>query len=138
MDSDEKEIRQLIATWMAATKAGDIDTVLSLMSEDVVFLTPGRAPMVGKASFAAATKGQSGEGSPQFDGKSEIQEIRVLGEWAFMWTKLTVVVTPPGGGEPMTRTGHTLSVLKKESSKWVLTRDANMLAPVPQSDAAPG
>jgi uncharacterized protein (TIGR02246 family) len=129
MDNDEKQIRQLIATWMAATKAGDIDTVLTLMSEDVVFLTPGREPMVGKASFAAATKGQSSEGSPQFDGTSDIQEIRVLGEWAFLWTKLTVIVTPPGGGSPMTRAGNTLSILKKENGKWVLTRDANMLSP---------
>ena len=35
MQSDEQEIRQLVATWMAATKAGDIETVLSLMAEDV-------------------------------------------------------------------------------------------------------
>ena len=42
MGNDEQEIRQLVATWMAATKAGDIDTVLSLMSDDVVFLVTGR------------------------------------------------------------------------------------------------
>jgi uncharacterized protein (TIGR02246 family) len=50
MQSDEQEIRQLVATWMAATKAGDIDTVLPLMTEDVVFLLPGRPPMIGKRS----------------------------------------------------------------------------------------
>ena len=38
MPSDEQEIRQLISTWMTATKAGDIESVLKLMSEDVVFL----------------------------------------------------------------------------------------------------
>jgi ketosteroid isomerase-like protein len=48
-----------------------------------------------------------------------------------MWTKLTVVVTPPGGTQSMTRAGHTLSILKKQNGKWVLARDANMLAPVP-------
>lgn len=47
MHSDEREIRQLIATWMAATKAGDIETVLSLMAEDVVFLSAGQPPMIG-------------------------------------------------------------------------------------------
>jgi uncharacterized protein (TIGR02246 family) len=41
MSSDEQEIRNLVATWMAATKAGDIERVLSLMAEDVVFLLPG-------------------------------------------------------------------------------------------------
>ena len=44
MPSDEQEIRQLVATWIAATKVGDIETVLSLMAEDVVFLLPGRPP----------------------------------------------------------------------------------------------
>lgn len=54
MSSDEQEIRNLVATWMAATKAGDIERVLSLMAEDVVFLLPGQPPMIGKSAFAAA------------------------------------------------------------------------------------
>jgi uncharacterized protein (TIGR02246 family) len=45
MQSDEEQIRQLISTWHAATKAGDVDTVLSLIVGDVVFLVPGRPPM---------------------------------------------------------------------------------------------
>ena len=51
MASDEQQIRDLIATWMAATRAGDTETVLSLMTEDVVFLVPG-APSFGKRKFA--------------------------------------------------------------------------------------
>ncbi|HKN86573.1 MAG TPA: SgcJ/EcaC family oxidoreductase, partial [Nitrospiraceae bacterium] len=54
MQSNEEEIRELVATWITATKAGDIETVLSLMAEDVVFLMPGRPPMIGKSAFAAA------------------------------------------------------------------------------------
>lgn len=54
MINDEQEIRQLVATWMAATKAGEIETVLGLMADDVVFLLPGRPPMIGKSTFAAA------------------------------------------------------------------------------------
>jgi uncharacterized protein (TIGR02246 family) len=130
MSKDEQEIRQLIATWMSATKSGDVDTVLSLMSDDVVFLLPGRSPMR-KSDFAAAAKQQSGQASPDIDGTSEIQEIQVVGDWAFMWTRLKIVVTPTGGSNAMTRAGHTLSVLKKENGKWLLARDANMLAPVP-------
>lgn len=129
MSTDEQEIRQLVATWMSATKAGDTDTVLSLMSDDVVFLITGR-PIMRKADFAAAAKAQTGGEPPKFEGTSEIQEIKIFGDWAFMWTKLTVVVTPPGGSPPVTRAGHTLSILKKQNGKWVLARDANMLAPV--------
>jgi uncharacterized protein (TIGR02246 family) len=127
MQSDESEIRQLVATWMTATKAGDIETVLSLMADDVVFLIAGQPPMVGKTAFAAASHALSGQAAPKFDGTSEIQEVKVLGDWAFMWSKLTVVVIPPGGAQPMTRAGHTLSILKKQDGKWVLARDANML-----------
>jgi uncharacterized protein (TIGR02246 family) len=130
MQSDEQEIRQLVSTWMAASKAGDVDTVLSLMADDVVFLVPGQ-PVMRKADFAVAARSQASKDAPQFDGTSEIQEIQILGDWAFMWTKLTVVVTPPGGAQSMTRAGHTLSILKKQNGKWVLARDANMLAPVP-------
>ena len=54
MTSDEREIQAPVATWMAATRAGDLDTVLGLMAEDVVFLVHGREPMVGKAAYAAA------------------------------------------------------------------------------------
>ena len=130
MQSDEQEIRQLVSTWMDATKAGDVETVLSLMADDVVFLVPGQ-PVMRKADFAVAARAQSGQVVPQFDGTSEIQEIKILGDWAFMWTQLTVVVTPPGGAQSMTRAGYTLSILKKQNGKWVITRDANMLAPVP-------
>lgn len=130
MHSDEQEIRQLVSTWMAASKAGDVEKVLSLMADDVVFLVPGQ-PVMRKADFAAAARAHTGPDAPQFDGSSEIQEIKIFGDWAFMWTKLTVVTFPPGGGKTMTRAGHVLSVLKKENGKWVLARDANMLAPVP-------
>jgi uncharacterized protein (TIGR02246 family) len=132
MQNDEREIRNLVSTWMAATKAGDIETVLSLMAEDVVFLVAGRSPMIGKSAFASAAKTLSDQEAPQFDGTSVIQEIKVLGDWAYMWSKLAVVVTPPGGAPSITRAGHTLSILRKQNGKWVLARDANML--VAQSD----
>ena len=132
MQSDEQEIRQLVATWMAASKAGDVETVLRLMAEDVVFLVPGQ-PVMRKADFAAAATALSGQAAPRIEGTCDIQEIKVLGGWAFIWTELTVVATPPGGSQSMTRAGHTLSILKKEGGKWLLARDANLLAPVPPS-----
>jgi uncharacterized protein (TIGR02246 family) len=129
MERDEAEIRQLVATWMAATKAGDVETVLSLMTDDVVFLLPGQHSILGKPAFAAAARAQSHQAAPRIDGESEIREIKVLGDWAFMWSKLRVTVTPPGG-EPMKRAGFTLSILQKQNGRWLLARDANMLLPV--------
>ena len=126
MQNDEKEIRELVDTWMAATKGGDLEKVLDLMTDDVVFLVPGHAPF-GKSAFAEASKAQS-SASVEFDGKSEIQEIKVLRDWAFVLTKLAVSATQPGHGKPIVRSGHTLSVLHKQGGKWRVARDANLLA----------
>jgi uncharacterized protein (TIGR02246 family) len=127
MRGDEEKIRELVATWMAASKSGDIDTVLNLIADDVVFLVPGRPPMR-REEFAAASRSQAGSGGPRIDGVSEIQEIKVLGDWAFMWSKLTVTVTPHGS-VPVERAGHTLTILRREAGRWVIARDANLLAP---------
>jgi uncharacterized protein (TIGR02246 family) len=134
MQSDEDEIRQLVATWMSATKAGDIDTVLNLMADDAVFLVPGRPPMY-KSDFATAAKAQSNHAAPKFEGTNDIQEIKVLGDWAFMWAKLSVIATPPDGSPPIERAGHTLTVLSKMQGRWLLARDANLLALVQRPSA---
>ena len=66
MSDDERAIRELVAAWMAATKAGDHDRVLSLMTDDVVFMVPGREPF-GREAFAAASnisEGQPKSGNP--------------------------------------------------------------------------
>lgn len=128
LQNDEQEIRQLIATWMSASKAGDIDTVLSLMTDDVVFLLPGQ-PVMRKANFAEQAKKQVGPNAPTIDGQSDIQEIQICGEWAFTWAKLSVSITPPGAPKPLKRAGHTLTIFRKQNGQWKLARDANLLAP---------
>lgn len=127
MHNDEDAIRQLVARWMAATKAGDTHAVLELMTDDAVFLVPGRPPF-GKSAFAEAALAQSAS-AMQFDGCSEIEEIQVHGDCAFVRSHLTVVATPRDG-KPVTRAGHTLTVLRREQGHWKLARDANLLVTV--------
>ncbi len=106
MQDDEQAIRDLVNTWLT-----------------------GQTPMRGKAAFAAT---QSSLADIDMDASSEIQEIKVLGEWAYLWNKLSVVMTPKQGGSPVKRAGDILSILQKQNGKWVLFRDANMLVPVAQ------
>ena len=80
MDRDEQAIRSLVATWMQATADGDLDRVLALIADDVVFLGPGRPPMRGKEAFAAASRAV--EGKNRVEGSADIQEFRVFGDWA--------------------------------------------------------
>ena len=45
MASDEREIRTVHSVWIDAVNAGDLARLLTLVAEDVVFLTPGQAPV---------------------------------------------------------------------------------------------
>jgi len=123
MQDDERAIRDLVSAWITASNAGDIEKVLSLMADDVVFLVPGQKPMRKTDDVA----GQTALKDIVIEAKSEIQEIKVFGDWAYLWTKLSVVMTPRGGTQA-TRTGNTLSILQKRNGKRVLFRDPNMLA----------
>ena len=129
MNEDEKMIREVIATWMRATAEGDLDRVLQLMAEDVVFLIAGQAPMRGREAFEKASR--AAEGKFRFEGKADIQEIHVAGNHAYCWNHLSVTVTPLHSGLSSQRAGHILSVFRKEpDGRWVLFRDANMLTAV--------
>ena len=134
MTADENQIRQLVADWMAATQRGDHAAVLQMMTDDVVFLTPGNEPM-GKTDFEKATRAMAATGGPVIDGSSDIQEVVIAGDWAFLWSHLTVRVTLPNALSPTERTGHTLTVFRKQSGKWLLARDANLLV-APKQPAA--
>jgi uncharacterized protein (TIGR02246 family) len=126
MPDDKQLIRDLIETWMRETKAGNLEQVLKLMDEDIVFLLPGQPPMRGKEAFA---KSFPPPGKAKIDGKSDIQEIEILGDYAYCWNKLSVTVTPPDGKQ-IRRSGNILSIFRKKSDgSWVLYRDANMLTP---------
>jgi len=128
MNSDEADIRSLIATGLDASSRGDLGRVLELMAEDVVFLGPGRPPMRGREAFAAATR--AAEGRSRMEGRADVQEVRVLGDWAYSWTQLSVTIHPVAGGVPTRLEGPVLSVLRKTApGGWVIFRDANMLAP---------
>jgi uncharacterized protein (TIGR02246 family) len=123
MTDDEQAIRQLIERWMEASRRGDLDTVLSLMTDDVVFMVPGREPF-GKTEFASTSARMA---DAKVDGRSEVVELRVLGDWAWLRNRLDLTITPPNS-PPMHRSGYTLTLLRKEEDDhWRLARDANLV-----------
>ena len=123
MKDDERAIRQVVATWMAASQSGDLATILSLMTDDVIFMVPGEEPF-GKEAFAAASKGMR---NIQIEGSSEILELKVLSDWAFVRNRVEITATPPSGNT-IRRSGYTLTLLRKEiDGQWRLARDANLL-----------
>lgn len=125
--NDEQQIRDLITTWLRVSAEGDISQILSLMTEDVVFLVAGQPPMRGREAFAASFAGWQGKFS--LDTDCEIQEIQVSENLAYSWTRLSVTMTPVAGGPANRRSGNTLTVLRKDAEgTWQIFRDANLLS----------
>ena len=52
MSEDVRQIRELVGSWIAASNKRDLAALMDMMTDDVVFMTPGRPPF-GKAEFAA-------------------------------------------------------------------------------------
>jgi uncharacterized protein (TIGR02246 family) len=127
MSPDEMQIRELVRSWHVATEAGDTNAVLDLMTDDVVFLTPGRPPM-NKGQFAQLSAVPPGASRPNIALRQEIKEVTVSGEVAFLWSALSVRISAPEGAA-VGRNGHTLTVFKKVAGRWLLARDANLLSP---------
>ena len=122
MSPDERAIRELVDIWMKASRAGDTETVLGLMSDDVIFMVPGREPF-GKQTFAANSRSVDGV---KLEGSADIRELKVLGDWAYMRNHLEMTITPERGA-PVKRSGWTLTILRKKDGRWRLARDANLL-----------
>ncbi len=128
MSGDERAIRDVIQTWVRASAEGDLDRVLSLMSDDVIFVTASQPPF-GKEAFAAASRAAAGR--VRFEGTNEVLEVSITGDTAYTRTRLQITVTPQGS-EPKRMSGYTMSVFRKQSDgRWLLTRDANLLTPKP-------
>ena len=120
---DERAIRDLVETWMEASRAGDVETVLGLMTDDVLFMTPSGQPF-GKEAFRATSESMR---DLRMDGRAEVREIQVLGDWAWIRNHIDLTLTPPEG-EPLQRSGYTLTILRKgDDGRWRLFRDANLV-----------
>jgi len=117
VNADEKEIRDVIARWHRATPAGDLDTILTLMTDDALFLRGGQKPMT-RAEFAKSFRAMPAD----IQSRQDIKEIGVSGDLAYCYSHITVAM----GGKR--RDGPVLTVFRKIGGQWLLSRDANMLS----------
>ena len=121
---DERAIRELVQNWMRATKVGNLQAVLDMMADDVIFVVAGREPF-GKEEFAANSNRQK---NVQISGKADIREIKIHGDWAVLRNHLEISITAEGKPS-LHRSGYTLTILCKDTKgRWVIWRDANLVA----------
>jgi uncharacterized protein (TIGR02246 family) len=122
---DERQIRKLIESWIAASNARDLPALMDMMTGDVVFMTPGRAPF-GKAEFAADVGRMK---NVAIDARAQVQELEIFGPRAYIRNHIQVELTSPGQA-PKRVSGYAMSVLRKEADgRWRIARDANLVMP---------
>jgi uncharacterized protein (TIGR02246 family) len=125
--TDEEAIRDLQRKWFQATMSGEVATIGELMTDDVLFLTPGRAPF-GRNEFFESFKAMTEHVTIECDG--DFLEIMVDGDLAFATARLNITVTPKNSGAAKHLAGNTLSVFARQADgRWQLSRDANLVTP---------
>jgi uncharacterized protein (TIGR02246 family) len=122
---DERQIRALIEAWIAASNARNLPALMDMMTDDVVFMTPGRAPF-GKAEFAADSQRMKGVA---INARAQVQEIDIYGPRATIRNHIQVQLTSSGQA-PERMSGYAMSILRKEADgRWRIARDANLVMP---------
>lgn len=116
--SEAEAVRATVQRWIEASQRGDAEAVIAMVTDDVLFLRPGHAPM----RHDAFAQGQRAQAGADLDAEAQVEEVIVLGEWAVARTRLRVAF----GGN--TRSGHAMTLFKKENGAWRIARDANLLA----------
>jgi len=132
MNPDERAIRELHTTWIDAVNSGNLARLLTLMSEDVVLLNPGGAPL-GRDEFP--TGFTAAHQHSWIRCISDLKEVVIVGDVGYTVCRDSLSVTPRAGGAAVELTGHRLTVYRKQSDgRWLLARDAHTLTPVQQQD----
>ena len=128
MASDEQEIRTVHSIWIDAVNAGDLARLLTLVAEDVVFLSPGQAPF-GREEFSSNFT--TAHQQMRICCTSELEEVIVVGEVAYTRSRDELSVTPRPGGKAAQFAGHRMTVYRKQrDGSWLLSRDVHTLSAV--------
>jgi len=124
---DEHEIRAVHSAWIVAVNAGDLERLLTLATDDAVFINPGQAPF-GRDGFSLGFS--AAHKQARIDCTSELEEVVIAGEVAYTRSRDALSVTRRGGGEATKLAGYRITVYRKQpDGRWLLARDAHTLSP---------
>jgi uncharacterized protein (TIGR02246 family) len=116
---DEKQIRDLIAKFIVAYKAGDLTAILEYYSADLVKQRQGSSAET-KPETANRIRGVFEE--YKTDIEVTIDEIVVSGNLAFVRGDFELTLTPKNGEETRRIPRHYLEIWRKEDGVWRVFR----------------
>ena len=132
--ADQRAIARLQERDIAANTALDADALISLTTDDVVVLPPGRAPVVGHEALRTFY-GELLERAPdvQVLAYSENwEEVRIVGDFAFQWGTITERSKPSVSGAETASAVHAMRMLARQpDGSWKIARAMWNTAPAP-------
>ena len=101
--------------------ANDAALMMSQWTDDVVLLQPGAPIMRGRAAIAEAFR--SAESPEILDYVLDVQEVKVLGDYAFQWGTYRYRIRPRKGGDTVSTNGKIMRILQRQSDgAWKIHR----------------
>jgi uncharacterized protein (TIGR02246 family) len=112
----EAEFKEVVIAYEEAYKAGDVDKLMQLYSDDVVTMLPGLPPLEGKEAVRADWEYFFDTYSLERD--AELVYMDVSGDRAVRRMEWTNTLTPKDGGEPFAETGTCVVGFKRIDDEW--------------------
>jgi ketosteroid isomerase-like protein len=114
---------QAFAAYVKAINSNNVDSLLAMLTEDVVFLSPHEPVLVGKKALRPWAEAYLGAFRIHWDKTS--LEFVVAGEWAFERYAYKSTDTSKSGGAVTKDTGKGLVIYHHDpDGKWRVARDA--------------
>lgn len=115
--------RQAFASYVTAINSNNLDSLLAMLTEDVVYLPPHEPVLVGKPAVRPWAEAYLNAFTIRWDKASS--EFVVAGEWAFEVYSYRATDTPKGGGAAFQDSGKGLVIYHHDpDGKWRVARDA--------------
>jgi uncharacterized protein (TIGR02246 family) len=119
---DLEAINRVRDAHVAALNAGDAGAWVALFTDDGVQMPPNAPANVGRSTIGSWSKGFMDLFRLEF--ALAVDEVRVLGEWAFERGTYTISLNPKAGGPPMQDMGKYITVYqRKPGDSWRMARD---------------
>lgn len=128
----EATARQAHEAYTTAINSNNLDSLLAMFTNDVVFLSPNEPAVVGKAAVRAWSEAYLKGFTIHWD--KAVSDFTIAGDWAFERYSYKENDKPTGGGAPVTDTGKGLIVYHHDADgRWRVARDAwNSDLPLPR------
>jgi uncharacterized protein (TIGR02246 family) len=123
--ADLEAINQLHQRDMEASKSWDVETLVSLWTDDIVSIQQDGQPIIGKEANRNSLL-KLKEESRDIDiveYNLTFNEVKVVGDWAFEWGTFTGTIRSKIGGESSESSGKLFRVLKRDADgSWKVAR----------------